>query len=107
VGTSTLPFKLPQFLKDGVVVCEQYGNSKRETLSVKTGGLATDIPMVLLVNEFSASAEIMAGALQDYGARHTGRHTNLCRHRPTGGTLIGGPGAVRVTIARWLTQMNA
>jgi len=67
--------------------------------------LATDIPLVVLINEGSASAsEIVAGAIQDHqrgelvGVRSFGKGSvqNWV-------TLSYNGGAVRVTIARWLT----
>jgi carboxyl-terminal processing protease len=68
-------------------------------------GLATEIPIVLLVNEGSASAsEIVAGAIQDYqrgplvGATTFGKGS-VQSWIP----LENEQGAVRITIARWLT----
>ncbi len=95
-----------EFIADGVILYEDYGTDKGmdEYVSIK-GGLATEIPLVLLVNEGSASAsEIVAGAIQDHQ-----------RGPLVGGTTFGKgsvqnwieltnqQGAVRVTIARWLT----
>ncbi|MCC7105985.1 MAG: S41 family peptidase [Chloroflexi bacterium] len=57
-----------QFLKDGLVLIEQDSNGNRTTFPVRGGGIATDLPLVVLVNEGSASsAEIVAGAIQDHG----------------------------------------
>ncbi len=56
-----------QFLKSGTVVLEQSRDGTKEEYPVRPGGMATDIPMVVLVNEGSASAsEIFAGAIQDH-----------------------------------------
>jgi carboxyl-terminal processing protease len=55
-----------QFLASGNVVLEQSRDGTRKPYPVRSGGTATDIPIVLLVNEGSASAsEIVAGAIQD------------------------------------------
>ena len=57
-----------QFLQDGVVLYELKRDAEERTLPVQGGGVATDVPLVVLVNSGTASAaEIVAGALQDHG----------------------------------------
>lgn len=95
-----------EFIGEGVILYEDYGADEGvEEFLALSGGLATEIPMVLLVNEGSASAaEIVAGAIQDYqrgpliGATTFGKGSvqNWIELKNEGG-------AVRVTIARWLT----
>lgn len=97
-----------QFLDHGVVLYEQYGNWTRKTYNVIPGGLATRIPMVVLINEGTASAaEITAGALQDYGrAKLVGVVSYGKGSVQNWVPLSNDQGAVRVTIARWLTPLG-
>ena len=94
-----------QFIGNGVILYEEYGDGTRQTHEAKQGGLATDIPLVVLVNEFSASAsEVVAGAIQDTGrAELVGTTTYGKGSVQQWIPLSGDEGAVRVTIARWLT----
>ncbi|MDO9303282.1 MAG: S41 family peptidase [Anaerolineales bacterium] len=96
-----------QFLADGVVLYEQYGDGTRTTYDVLPGGLATDtkIPMIVLINEGSASAsEIVAGALQDSGRAKLVGVTSYGKGSVQNWIpLSGDNGAVRITIAKWLT----
>jgi carboxyl-terminal processing protease len=96
-----------QFVSDGVVLYEQYGDKTRTTYDVQSGGLATDtkIPMVVLINAGSASAsEIVAGALQDLGrAKLVGTVSYGKGSVQNWIPLAGENGAVRITIAKWLT----
>ncbi len=95
-----------QFLPNGAVVMrEKYGDGHEEVFNAKRGGLATEIPMVVLINKGSASAaEIVAGAVQDnqrgvvVGETSYGKGTVQQLHR-----LQQNAGVIRVTIARWLT----
>ncbi|NOH01510.1 MAG: S41 family peptidase [Chloroflexi bacterium] len=96
-----------QFVDEGVVLYEQYGNGDRTTYEVLPGGMATDpaVPMLVLINEGSASAsEIVAGALQDLGrAKLVGTDSYGKGSVQNWIPLSGDNGAVRVTIAKWLT----
>ena len=98
-----------EFIDKGeIVLYEEYGDGTRDEYDALAGGLALDIPMVVLVNEGTASAsEIVAGALQDHeraplvGATTFGKGS-VQNWIP----LDNDQGAVRVTIARWLTPLE-
>jgi len=88
-----------------VAMYEEFGDGTRRTLTTSDKGTARDIPMVVLVNEGTASAsEITAGAIQDYGRGVlVGVKTYGKGSVQNWVALQNDQGAVRVTIARWLT----
>jgi carboxyl-terminal processing protease len=94
-----------EFLPDGVIAYEEYGDGTRETFNASGNGIATKIPMVVLVNEWSASAsELVAGALQDRGRAQLIGVTTYGKGTVQNWIgLTDNEGAIRVTIARWLT----
>ncbi|MGA9398715.1 MAG: S41 family peptidase [Anaerolineaceae bacterium] len=94
-----------EFVDKGVVVYEEYGDGTRHEYKVQSGGMATEIPLVVLVDEGTASAsEITAGAIQDYGrGKIVGTTTYGKGSVQNWIALINDQGAIRVTIARWLT----
>lgn len=96
---------ISQFIPEGPVMIEKLGNGEEYPFDAIPGGIATEIPLVVLVNGGSASAsEIAAGAIQDYerglivGTTTYGKGS-VQNWIP----LNNDQGAVKVTIARWLT----
>lgn len=92
------------FLKKGVIVSVQERSGAPAVHEAYGAPLYPDIPLVVLINEGTASAsEITAGALQDWnrakiiGVKSYGKGTVQ--------EIIGLPGgaSLRVTIAHWLT----
>jgi carboxyl-terminal processing protease len=94
-----------EFIPKGVVLYEQYGDGTRNTYDVIPGGQATKIPLVVLINEGTASAsEIVSGAIQDYGRGKLVGVTSYGKGSVQNWIpLSDNQGAVRVTIAKWLT----
>ena len=95
------------FLNDKVVLYEEFNDGEVETYRTEGRPVAGDIPLVVLVNEGSASAsEIVAGALQDHeratliGTTTFGKGSVQLPH------TLSNDGILRITIARWLTPNN-
>jgi carboxyl-terminal processing protease len=93
-----------QFLKDGVVAYELMRDGKKTEIPVRRGGLATDWPIVVLVNKGSASAsEIVAGAIQDSGRGPLIGETTFGKGSVQQDFSLTDGSAVHITIANWLT----
>lgn len=94
-----------EFIDSGVIVYEEYGDGRRNTYEALRGGLATDIPMVVLVNQGTASAsEIVAGAIQDTGRGQLVGVTSYGKGSvQLSNVLKNQEGAVNITVAHWLT----
>jgi len=94
-----------EFIGEGVILYEQYGDGERTTYQALKNGQATEIPLVVLINEGTASAsEIVAGAIQDYGRGKLVGVTSYGKGSVQNWVpLSNDQGAVRVTIAKWLT----
>ena len=96
-----------QFLAMGMVakVVDDTGNES--VVPVKKGGIATHLPIIVLVNNGSASAsEIVAGALQDYGraklagSQTFGKGSVQIIHDLNDGS------ALHITAYKWLTPFG-
>lgn len=94
-----------EFVSQSPIMYEEFGDGERITYDSKPNGLATDIPLVVLINEGTASAsEITAGAIQDYERGVLVGVTSYGKGSVQNWiTLQDDQGAIRITIARWLT----
>ena len=95
------------FLSEGTVVKVVSNQEILSTLDVRPNAVTTDLPMVVLVDQYSASgSEVLSGALQDRGRATVAGVTtfgkgsvNILRQLSDGSGLY-------VTTARWLTPKD-
>jgi carboxyl-terminal processing protease len=94
-----------EFIPEGVVLIERFGDGRETIYEARSGGEATEIDLVVLMNGGSASAsEILAGAIQDHGRGLLVGETSFGKGSvQTWTELSDNKGAIRVTIARWYT----
>ncbi len=94
-------------VEDGVVN-QIYDDGREEVYSENAAYAGLDMPIVVLVDERSASAsELVAGAWQDQGVATIMGVTSFGKGTvQVQNTLVNG-GGLRVTIARWLTPNGA
>ena len=94
-----------EFLGDGLVV-RTVGPDEERSYPVREDGIATDpaIEVIVLVNRGSASAsEVLAGALQERGRARIVGETTFGKNTVQQRFALSNGGAMRLTIARWIT----
>ena len=103
-GLDTVVEIADEFLTEGVVLEEDFGNGRVQTFESTDKGQAEEIPMVILIDEGSASAsEVLAGAIRDRGRGILIGQTSFGKGTVQTWHALSNNGGVRITIARWLT----
>lgn len=95
---------ISEFIQEGPILIER-GPGDDETIYEAFGfAHAADVPLVLLVDEGSASAsELMAGALQDRGRATIIGMPTFGKGSVQTWRRLSNEGGVRITISRWYT----
>jgi carboxyl-terminal processing protease len=93
-----------QFLKSGNVYIERAADGHETAHPVAPGGLATDLPMVVLVDGGTASSsEIVSGAIQDAGRAQIVGIKTFGTGTVLGDYPLSDGSALRVGTTEWLT----
>ena len=93
-----------QFLSSGTVYVERNAKGEEKPTAVTPGGVATDLPLVVLVDHGTASAsEIVAGALQDAGRAKIVGVTTFGTGTVLGEFPLSDGSALRIGTVEWLT----
>ncbi len=96
-----------QFLPNKVILLERNKAGDKRVHRASGGGLAADIPLVLLVDKGSASAsEILAGAIQDYKRGTLIGETTFGKGSVQVSHTLSDKSSLRVTIAHWFTPLD-
>ena len=92
-------------IDDGLILYEMDGNGRRTNWEDrKNGGVAEEIPLVIMANGFSASAsEILVGAMQDHDRATTIGSTTFGKGSVNILRELGNGGGLFLTFARWFT----
>jgi carboxyl-terminal processing protease len=92
------------FIPEGIIVKIRSKDGTVETREAVSGLETTDLPMVALVNQFSASgAEVLTGALQDHQRALIAGNTTYGKGSVNMPIQLSDGSGLYITIARWLT----
>lgn len=93
-----------EFVGEGPIVVERFKDGSEEVFRARRGGSALTIPLVVLVNEGSASAsEILAGAVQDTGRGILLGETTFGKGSVQIPSELSDGSVLSITTARWFT----
>ncbi len=94
-----------QFVADGIVYQAIDASGKEKDSPVEPGGLATDIPLVVLADGGTASAaEIVTGAIQDAGRGKVVGEKTFGTGTVLGRFDLADGSSLRIGVERWLTR---
>ena len=93
-----------QFVGEGLVLYQLDGQGNRRDWNAESGGMALDVPMVVLMNNGSASAsEVFAGAIMHHERAQTIGVTTYGKGSVNNLWPLTDGSAVNFTVARWYT----
>ena len=97
-----------QFLDDGLVLYQIDAHDHRRDWEVEAGGKALDVPLIVLVNQFSASAsEVFSGALMDHGRATVVGIKTFGKGSVNNLWPLDDGSGVNFTVANWYTPNGA
>ncbi len=92
------------FIEDGVLLRQVARNAAEEVTRTRGGFADIKAPIVVLVDETSASAaEVIAGAMQDYGVATILGEPTFGKGTVQNIPALANGGGLRLTVRRWLT----
>jgi carboxyl-terminal processing protease len=93
-----------EFLPESTVLIQEFADGIEREYNASDRGLAEEIPLVVLIDEGSASAsEVLAGAIHDHERGILIGKTTFGKGTIQTWQEISNGGGVRITFARWLT----
>ena len=93
-----------EFLPKGTVLVQEFGNGRQQIYSSSDKGAAENIPLVVLIDEGSASAsEVLAGAIRDRARGILIGQSSFGKGTVQTWQELSNGGGLRITFARWLT----
>lgn len=93
-----------EFLDDGVIITQRERDGSEKSTRAKSGGIGTDIPVVVILNRFSASgSEVLAAALKENGRGTIIGEKSFGKGSVNVATDLRDGGQLYVSVAKWLT----
>jgi len=96
-------FIVSEFLENGPVVIQENAQGQRQTFDVNRRGQLTEVPLVVLINQGSASAsEIVAGVLQERGRAKIVGETSFGKGSIQEAEDLSQGAGLHITTSKWL-----